>query len=169
MIIFTILNQIPEEYLEYKGIKQTIVYNLTSYFTNGSNLNLLIPSIESVSEDVLRGDCSVPTFDISYHNYILNNDGAFIQFMNIMVPVFNSPDVLVQIMIMRSQFSDAIVESLIKLIQQRYGYNSYLINDIDDFLYTEESDLSIPGLFMMDKDLERWRCLIGVERCDIYE
>ena len=169
MIIFSTVRDIPFELLEYKGIRQVVSYNLSSYFNNAPTLNLLVPSPNFISEDILSGDCSIPAFDISYHNYILENDDVFLQFMNIIVPAFMHPDVLVQIMIMRSPFSDAITESLLKLIQQRYGYNVYIINEIEDFIYTEESDFSIPGLFTIDQDMSRWRSLVPMEDGDIYE
>ena len=131
---------------------------------------MLIPSIENMPEESIDGDVSlIPLFDIAYGKYIMNNNDAFIQFMNIMIPAFNSPETLVQILINKSDFRDAITESLAKLIQQRYGYNIYIINDIEDFLYTDESDFSIPGLFTMDEDLARWRCLIPPQGADTYE
>lgn len=159
MIIFTPIKQIPQEYLELKGINRVIQLNLTSYYSDVPTLNLLIPSSEYISEDLLNGDCSTPEFDIAYHNLIFSNDAAFLQLMSIMIPVFTDPDTLVHILINISNFRDVITESLCKLIQQRYGYNSYIIYELDDFLYTEESDMSIPGLFAIDSDIQRWHNL----------
>ena len=79
------------------------------------------------------------------------------QFMAIIVPAYTSPDTLVHIMIQQSNFRDVITESLLKLIQQRYGYNACIVNEVNDFLYVEESDFSVPGLFILDQDLARWR------------
>lgn len=163
MIIFTPIKQIPVELLTQKGIRQVVAFNLSSYFNDYPTLNLLVPSPQFISEDLLNGDCTTPEFDMSYHNFILNNDEAFLQFMNIMIPVFSNPDVLVQILINVSNFRDVITESLIKFIQQRYGYNSYLVYNLDDFVCVEESDMSVPGLFAMDQDLQRWQMMIGSE------
>ena len=99
MIIFTPIKQIPVELLELKGIRQVVSYNLSSLYNEVPTLNFLIPLTHEISEDVLTGDCTTPEFDIVYHNYILNNDSAFIQFMNIIIPIFQSPDVLVQVLI----------------------------------------------------------------------
>ena len=169
MIIFTPIRQIPMEVLELKGIRQVAVYNLSSYYSDIPTLNLLIPSTLSVPEDILRGDCDTPEFDISYHNYILNDNNTFMQFMSIIQPVYTDPDILIQILINKSEFRDVITESLIKLIQQRYGYNVYLVNDIEDFIYADESSFSIPGLFNMDIDLQRWQLMIAPESGELYE
>lgn len=169
MIIFTPIRDIPVELLEAKRIRQVVKYNLSSYYSDVPTLNMLIPSSEYIPEELMEGDCSLPVFDIEYHKFIFENNEAFMQFMNLIIPVFGSPEVLVQILINQSEFRDIITESLIKLIQQRYGYNAYIVNEVDDFLYTEESSMSIPGLFIMDQDLHRWRSLMPVQEYDMYE
>lgn len=170
MVIFTPIRKIPVEMLEYKGIRQVVCYNLSSYFSDVPTLNMLIPSVAYIPEEILEKDISdFPKFDIAYGEYIINNNDAFMQLMNIMSVAYTSPDTLVQILIQSSDYRDAITESLIKLIQQRYGYNIYIINDLEDFLYTEESDFSIPGLFAIDQDLMRWRCMFPVQDGDLYE
>lgn len=169
MIIFTPIKDIPVEMLEYKRIRQVVKYNLSSYYSNIPTLNMLIPSPDYISEDLMQGDCSIPTFDIEYHNFIIQNNDAFIQFMNIMITAFSSPDVLVQVLINVSPFRDVITESLVKLIQQRYGYNVYIIYELNDFIYTEESDMSIPGLFAMDQDIMRWQLMNPSLNGELYE
>lgn len=169
MIIFTPIHDIPVEMLEFKRIGQVVKYNLSSYYNDMPTLNMLIPSSEYISEELMQGDCSIPTFDIEYHKFILTNNEAFMQFMNIIIPAYTSPNILVQVLINVSEFRNVITESLVKLIQQRYGYNVYIINELDDFLYAEESDMSIPGLFNIDQDLARWRCMMPIQECDMYE
>ena len=100
MIVFTPIRNIPVEMLEYKGIRQVVTYNLSSYYSDIPTLNFLLPSIENMPEDVLNGDCETPEFDMSYSNAILSNNESFIQFMNIMIPAYTSPDVLVQILML---------------------------------------------------------------------
>ena len=89
--------------------------------------------------------------------------------MNIIVPAFVSPETLVHIMIKNSDYRDVITESLVKLIQQRYGYNVCIVNEIEDFIYTEESDFSIPGLYAYDNDFIRWRSMIPYQEGDYHE
>lgn len=170
MIIFSSIRTIPVEMLTLKGIRQVVTYNLSSYFSDVPTLNMLIPSPEYIPEQIMEGDISdVPAFDIAYGKHVISNDSAFMQLMNIMIPAYTSPETLVQVLINQSEFRDAITESLIKLIQQRYGYNIYIINDIEDFLYTNESDFSVPGLFALDQDLNRWRMMVPMQGDDLYE
>ena len=161
MIIFSTIKDIPEEYLTMKGIKSLVRYNLTSYYNDCPTLNKLIPSVATMPEESIDGDApSLPAFDIAYGQYIFGDNEAFMQLMNIIIPVYMNPDCLVQILISNSDFRDTITESLIKLIQQRYGYNVFIINTIEDFLYINELDFSIPGLFGLTEDLNRWRSLM---------
>lgn len=157
MIIFTPIQNIPVEYLEYKGIRQVVKYNLSSYYNDAPTLEALIPTPNNIPSNVIIGDATDPMFDIEYHNYIINCQAAFMDFMSIIIPAYTSPDVMVQVMVLSSNIRDVITESLLKLIQQRYGYNACIVNELEDFLYTTESDFSIPGLFTLDQDLARWR------------
>ena len=168
MIIFTPIQNIPVEYLAYKGIRQVIKYNLSSYYNDAPTLEGLIPLPGCVSQDVVFGDATDPAFDIEYHNYIINNPTSFLQFMSIIIPAYTSPDTMIQVMIRSSNYRDVITESLLKLIQQRYGYNACIVNELDDFMYTTESDFSIPGLFTLDQDLARWRTMVPCEE-ELYE
>ena len=159
MIIFTPIRDFPVDILQSKGVRQVVKYNLSHYYAEMSILNLLVPSSEFISEDILTGDCTTTDFDQVYHNFILSNDIAFSQFMSIIIPVYMDPSTLVHIAILYNDYTIAFVESLIKLIQQRYGYNSYFINDVEDFLYTTEPEFTIPGIFALDQDLLRWRMM----------
>ena len=51
---------------------------------------------------------------------------------------------------------DFLNESLAKFIQQRYGYNYQMINDISDIDYYDDSSFSVPGLYNYDIDQERY-------------
>lgn len=172
MIIFSTIKDIPSELLEYKRIRQVIYYNLSSYYNSADipMLNCLIPSVEFIPEEQLLGDCTSPEFDINYHNYIINNNDAFKQFMNLIIPVQQSPDVLVVVLIRHTPYSDAILESLLKLIQQRYGYNCYIINELEDLLYVEEPSFNIPGLFAYDNDIMRYQSICPeIMNCGDYD
>lgn len=144
-----------------KGYREVAYFNLSTLYEGMPRLNSLMPSLQYIPREVLSGDCDTPEFDISYHNSIMGVDAAFMQFMTFMLIAFNNPDVLVHIMISRDTYRDNFLESLLKLIQQRYGYNAYIIDSIEDFLYAEEPTLSIPGLYNMTSDQERYLILTG--------
>ena len=159
MLVFTSIRDIPESILEQLRIKQVVKYNLSSFYIDGIYLNGLIPLNEYIPEEVLEGNGSSNEFDINYHNYIFNNQTAFMSFMKMIIPVYNDPETIVQVLIHESEYRNCILESLVKLIQQRYGYNSYIIHDINDFWYMEEQKFNIPGLFNMDNDLHIYNML----------
>ena len=169
MIIFTPIRNIPVEMLESKRIKQVIRYNLSSYYSDVPTLNMLIPSIDYIPEESLEGDMVYcPSFDLSYHGFIIENPEAFCQFMSIIIPAYMSPETMVQVYINHSEYRDAILESLVKLIQQRYGFNAYIVNELSDFMYADDSDMSIPGLCAIQQDISRWHTLVPIEG-EIYE
>lgn len=96
-------------------------------------------------------------FDISYANYILNNDYQFIQLMKIIYPLYEGRDVYV--LISNTNFYDILNESIFKLIQQRYGYISNEVHSEEDILYLKEGSFSVQGLYNLDLDRLR---LIGL-------
>ena len=150
MIVFTTFRHIPQELLECKGIREVITYNLSSYFSDVPTLEYLIPSLDSISEDLFDNEQIYSNaFDTAYINQILASDVAFLQLMQIVI----------QLLISESNYRDIITESLSKFIQQRYGYNTHIARDVEDFLNIEESSFSIPGLFVMDLDIDRYQAL----------
>ena len=172
MIIFTTLKDIPHECLEMKGIRQVIKFNLSSYFSedNITNLDKLIP-IGSIPDDVVTGNSTGPEFDELYANYIMQDQNAFFQFMNIIFYEYVDPSVLVQILINTEGIREAISESLMKLIQQRYGMSTFYVFTPEDFLYINipEVGVSIPGLFALDNDLALYRNMLPMDPGDMYE
>jgi hypothetical protein len=48
------------------------------------------------------------------------------------------------------------MESLIKLIQQRYGYNCWIVEDVDDIEVMTEQMLLPNGLLTLDGDIKQF-------------
>ena len=172
MIVFTTLKNIPREYLDMKGIRQVVKFNLSSYFSGEdiTILDKLIP-IGMIPDDVVTGNSTSPEFDRYYSNYIFQNQNAFFQFMNIIVYEYMDPSVLVQVLINTDGIREAISESLMKLIQQRYGMSSFYVFTPEDFMYINvpEVGVSIPGLFTLDQDLAQYRNMLPMDPGDMYE
>lgn len=172
MIVFTTLRDIPQEYLELKCIRQVVKFNLSSYFSGDdiAILDRLIP-IGAIPDDVVTGNSTGPEFDTMYSSYILQDQNAFFQFMNIIVYEYMDPSVLVQVLINTDGIREAISESLMKLIQQRYGMSSFYVFTLEDFMYINvpEVGVSIPGLFTLDKDLAQYRSMLPMDPGDMYE
>ena len=99
-------------------------------------------------------------FDILYAQYILSNDNIFFDLMMIVYSLYQGKDVFLLI----DDEVSGLNESLLKFIQQRYGYNASRINTLDDLLYSEDSDFSREGLINLDVDKERLSYMIESER-----
>ena len=72
-------------------------------------------------------------FDIAYMNYIMNYDDVFCEFFQIIYNLYIGIDVL--IIASKDDWSENILESLLKLIQQRYGYDAVYIETDEDYMY----------------------------------
>jgi hypothetical protein len=83
--------------------------------------------------------------------------------MNFMRPItdlYNGLNVF--FVITHEDWSDMMVESLMKLIQQRYGINAVSINTPEDLYYAAESGFDPSyGLINLDQDLARYQYIIG--------
>ncbi len=132
-----------------------VVYNLTSMKENFINLSLLLPP-NSIGRFTDRD------FDIVYANYIMNNDMVFVEFFQIIYNLYIGNDVF--IIADEADWSENILESLLKLIQQRYGYNAVMVNSDQDYIYAKNNLFTdfAPGygLYNLDIDKERFNNII---------
>ena len=129
-------------------------YNILSiknnvYIVNLSSSNLKIKS--SPLFYVPRSTFESVNYDIEYANYIFSNTEQRIEFLLLMHELLIGNDVLIMIGTFPGMYEMA--ESLLKLIQSRYGYNGYIITN-DDLLDLDmfESRFSVPGLLLFDKE-----------------
>lgn len=155
----TLPDRINSALLMNTGKKRMNIYNLSSMFDFGIPLPALIPPYMNLTQEV-KDDQRV--FDEFYANYILTNDIAFYQMMNIMYSIYEDSELLVYILIGRDEYRDMITESLVKFIQQRYGYNCNIINEANDWPYVADSSINIYGLYNFDIDKERYITIKGV-------
>lgn len=132
-----------------------VMYNLSSMREGFISLQALIPPNTI-------GRLTDREFDIAYANYIMSNDTLFCIFFQIVYNLYIGKDVF--IIVSTEDWSENLLESLLKLIQQRYGYNAVLINTEADYLYavTSMNFEFAPGygIFNLDQDKERFTTLI---------
>ena len=132
-----------------------MIFNLTSYKEGYNRLNLLVPPNE-------LGRFTDRDFDIAYANYVIGNDAVFCQFFWIIYNLYIGNHVF--IIANPADWSENILESLLKLIQQRYGYNAIRIDNDDDYIYA--ANFMNPGfapgfgLYNLDQDKERFTYLM---------
>ena len=132
-----------------------VMYNLSSMREGFISLQALIPPNTI-------GRLTDREFDIAYANYIMSNDTLFCIFFQIVYNLYIGKDVF--IIISTEDWSENLLESLLKLIQQRYGYNGVLINTEADYLYaTNSMNFGFApgyGIYNLDQDKERFTTLI---------
>lgn len=148
----------------------TVIFNLTSYREDIRRLNLLPPLDKRLYKDGGRD------FDLWYAQYIFENEMVFYDFFQIVFQLYNGKDVFLVVSDM--DWSENMVESILKLIQQRYGYNGTLIDSFESYIYAQNnmiSSFSPEGLYNLDIDKNRFSILmtklnpdilkIGEEQC----
>lgn len=132
-----------------------VMYNLSSMREGFISLQALIPPNTI-------GRLTDREFDIAYANYIMTNDTLFCIFFQIIYNLYIGKDVF--IIVSTEDWSENLLESLLKLIQQRYGYNAVLINTEADYLYAATSmNFGFApgyGIFNLDQDKERFTTII---------
>lgn len=119
------------------------------YLTNLSSayLNIKPSSLFYVP----KTDMESNMYDIEYTNYIFQNTQQRVEFLYMVHELLIGNHVLIMIGNYPGMYEMA--ESLLKLIQTRYGYRGYFItnNDLDD-LSMFESRFSVPGLTLFDQE-----------------
>lgn len=130
--------------------QQFKIFNFSSCIQNYVQLSNLLPKGVDCSSD--------ENFDMSYFDYIYNNDCAFMEFMTIITNLYSGENVY--IIIDHVDIFDRIAESLAEIIKQRFGYLSYFVNESSDYdninYITDSSSFSIPGLANFDLDRQKY-------------
>ena len=137
-----------------------LMYGTAQYIDHNSsvfNFNSLIegyPSSGLIPPNNL-GAVNEYDFDMRYMKWIIGYDNIFINFMNIIMEIYYGRNVY--LIINLDEWGIIMIESLLKLIQQRYGINGTFINDYEDIKYAEESQFDpYYGLANFDQDKERY-------------
>ncbi len=131
---------------------QCVIFNFTSYIEGYRRLPLLPPNnLGAVNEY---------HFDCLYMQYIISDDMRFSILFSLVSLLHQGTDVY--LIISEDDWSEVLIESLLKLIQQRYGYNAIRINCFDDIVYSQDSVDFIPayGVINYDADLTRYESIL---------
>ena len=136
--------------------REPVILNLSSLYSGYINVTHLIAKISPINNTGLSMPEFVNSveFDMQYASAVLNNPELFGSLINIMLRAYEG--YLVCVLVQRDTYRDAVMESLIKLIQQRYGYNCWIIEDIDDIEIMSEQMLLPNGLITLDIDIKQF-------------
>ena len=127
-----------------------VVFNITSMREDLPKLNLIPPEYV--------GRLNSRDFDIAYMNYIFGYDPAFAEFFQIINNLYMGNDVYL-VMTAGQDWSENLLESILKIIQQRYGYNAVRIYTPDDYIQAQNTRMQFDptyGLMNLDADKQRY-------------
>ena len=156
MILFISDPKILQYTLDNYSIRRTYVYNLSSAIYGFKELNGLINNMSQVFNKPIE-DIDTLQFDVTYANTILNTPYRFADLFRMIYGTFEGN--IVVVLIFHDFYRDAILESLIKLIQQRYTINPWIINEIDDLQCVCEDSPLVQGILNYNDDVSRIRSL----------
>lgn len=140
-----------------------IILNLTGMYTGaGGNLIGLYPAPQQLGfPETMYSDWGEVSkdIDIRYYNYVMNNPSVFSELMFIISNAVNA-NVFICISDIKSDpYISCINESLMKLIQVRYNFKYYIVNDPSDFdeIVCDGCEFgSVQGIQMYDHDRDAW-------------
>ena len=94
-----------------------IVFNFTGLSESYQQLHLLPPK--------QLGGNSEYEFDLNYFHYVIDNENVFMEFMKLILLLYEGKNIF--LVISNDMWSLILIESLCKIIQQRYGINAIKI------------------------------------------
>ena len=128
------------------------IFNLSSLYSGYIDITNLLTSINYMAQPGMYNEyINSVEFDMQYSAAVLNTPQLFHSLIQIMYCVYNNANAYV--LIQRDPYRDAIMESIIKLIQQRYGYLCWLIEDVDDIEDLHNTAPSPLGILTLDNDI----------------
>ncbi len=131
------------------------IFNISGMIEGYENIQCLIPPNQI-------GRLTDRDFDIAYVNWILNNDVVFVQFFRVIQALYGGEDVF--IIIDDADWSENLIESFMKVIQQRYGYNGFHVKTFEDYMFAKnniEFGFDDRLLINLDQDKERYAYLVN--------
>lgn len=149
MLIFGSPKCIPTIKSQFEDFK---VINFDCYIIGYPNANLLPIN---VSTDYYNDR----DFDIAYANYLMGNDNVFINFFNLIIELHMGNNIF---LISNNETGYVnLSESLMKFIQQRYGFNGGFAAEPEDLFYIKESSFTVEGLANFDNDRSRYLSILN--------
>ena len=134
-------------------IKDFSIYNISSM-----NMNPSIPKLDIYPVRMVIYDAAIENkngreyqLDQVYAQMLMSDNAKFIQLMQVVRDLYFGKNVIL-LVYREEQVFDGLTESLCKFIQQRYGYNYQMINDITDFNACDNSTFSVAGIMNFDVD-----------------
>ena len=131
------------------------VFNLSSLYSGYTDLTDLL-KVRTINNTGMPMPLYVESvdFDLQYASALFNDPNLFGKLMMILSATYEGSIVI--LLVQRDPYRDAIMESLIKLIQQRYGYNCWIIEEQEDIYCMRQGNFTPSGLTNLNNDLKRY-------------
>lgn len=133
-----------------------VIFNLSSYYSSYNDISTLLTNISPLNNTGLPINEFVysPSFDEQYMQTLFSNEDMFTIFMKLIAFAYEGYTVVV--LVSRDEYRDAVMESIIKIIQERYGFLCWIVYDAEDLRSIEDTSPSTGGLITLDNDLARY-------------
>lgn len=145
----------PSKCLQFIDTSSFMIFNFTGMTEGFRSIQALIPPNELGRFDSYE-------FDVNYANYIMMNNSIFLVFFQIIEALYIG--LQVYIISDEANWSENLIESLLKLIQQRYGYNGYCVREDEDVMFALQRDNegfnTSYGIANLDQDKARYEYLL---------
>lgn len=134
-----------------------VILNLSSLYSGYRNITPLITKLAPINNTGMNMPNFVDSvnFDMQYAEAILNTPELFCCFMEILRPAYEGE--VTCVLVQRDPYRDAVMESIIKLIQQRYGINCWIIESKEDIDLVRLQFGTANGLLTLDQDIHRYQ------------
>ena len=131
---------------------KTKILNFCSLNEQYPRLHLL-PPMDFRMMPVANPEAAEYEFDMRYANWLLQDENAFIDLMKIVFSLYQGYDIF--LLVSDDITLEAYTQSLLKFIQQRYGYNGFYITCIEDLFNAEDQVISGIGAVNLHDDKEK--------------
>ena len=143
---------IEDDTLPTKKWSKLNFYNSTMI---GKNIAGMIPPQQLMSV-LINNVIDKETFDYEYCTYLINDQNAFVSFMDIMMSHYYNGNTFV-LYDDENSWVVGLVEIIIQLLYQRYGIVCPIVNEPMDLYWVDEDFILTPeGNHMFDMDKERY-------------
>lgn len=149
------------QHIQYQFNRPTIVFNLSSLYSGFIDLTDLCTQIAPINNTgmIIPEFVQSIDFDIQYASAVINDPNLFCKLLMILSATYEGSIAIV--MVQRDPYRDAIMESIIKFTQQRYGIISWIVEDPEDLFCVHETPFTPNGLMILIEDLKKFDELNG--------
>jgi len=138
-------------------IKQPfIIYNLSSMYSGFKDATCLLTNMKIVNytQTPMYEYVQTPEFDMQYYTAIFNNPKMFATFMDFIYCDFIGMNAI--LLVYREFYRDAVMESILKIMQQRYGLNGWVVETPEDIECLKNTHYNPDGIMLLQQDIEKY-------------